>query len=137
VTADPLPQFCAGAVVHDEAGRLLLIQRGNEPARGRWSVPGGRCLPGEDTATACRREVEEETGLLVRVERLAGTVERAGVGDVVFVIDDFVATVIGGALRAGDDAMAVRWVDADEFARLPLVPELAETLAGWDLLPHG
>jgi ADP-ribose pyrophosphatase YjhB (NUDIX family) len=122
--------------VHDDDGRLLLIRRGHEPARGTWSVPGGRCRPGEDSATACRRETEEETGLLVEVGRLAGTVERAGAGDVVFVIDDYVARVVGGELRAGDDATDARWVDAEQFARLPLAPGLAEALTDWQLLPR-
>src|SRR5690349_16445083 len=58
-------QLCAGGIVHDAAGRVLLIRRGQEPSAGKWSIPGGRCLPGESAATACIREVAEETGVLV------------------------------------------------------------------------
>src|SRR2546430_16924216 len=54
---------CAGAVVKDQAGRLLLVRRGREPGRGRWSLPGGRVEPGETAAEAAVREVREETGL--------------------------------------------------------------------------
>ena len=72
----PNRQPCAGGIVCDATGRLLLIRRGKAPSAGLWSVPGGRCLPGESTADACVREVAEETGLIVEVLRLAGTVER-------------------------------------------------------------
>ena len=66
----PVP--CAGGIVHDAAGRLLVILRGHAPSAGTWSVPGGRCLPGEAAPDACVREVREETGLAVVVQRWAG-----------------------------------------------------------------
>ncbi|MFZ4497310.1 MAG: NUDIX domain-containing protein, partial [Candidatus Nanopelagicales bacterium] len=46
---------CVGAVIFDDAGRLLLIKRGQEPALGRWSVPGGRVEPGESHEVAVIR----------------------------------------------------------------------------------
>jgi ADP-ribose pyrophosphatase YjhB (NUDIX family) len=128
-------QPCAGGIVHDAAGRLLLVRRGKAPAAGSWSVPGGRCLPGESPAAACVREVAEETGLAVEVVRLAGTVERAAPEGGIFVIDDFVCRVVGGALLAGDDATDARWVTAAELRELPVVPGLIEALAEWDALP--
>ena len=54
---------CVGAVVHDAAGRLLMVRRANEPGRGQWSLPGGRVEPGESDASALARELREETGL--------------------------------------------------------------------------
>jgi 8-oxo-dGTP diphosphatase len=131
---------CAGAVVRDSLGRILLIRRGTEPGRGLWSVPGGRVEPGETTAEAAVRETHEETGLRVVVEGLAGTVERAGPNGEVFVIDDHVASVAVDAdpeaVRAGDDADEVRWVDADQLAELPCVEGLLEALTAWDVLPE-
>ena len=67
--------FCVGAIVHDRVGRLLLIQRGREPGRGLWSLPGGRVEPGESEHEAIEREMAEETGLRVRVVRLVGRVQ--------------------------------------------------------------
>jgi ADP-ribose pyrophosphatase YjhB (NUDIX family) len=132
VTHEP----CAGGIVFDEAHRLLVIRRGHPPEAGRWSVPGGRCLPGESAPDACVREVREETGLRVQVLRHAGRVERSAGPGVVYDIDDFVCTVVGGTLRADDDASEARWVDRAQFAALPLVRLLEQTLSDWNLLPH-
>lgn len=128
-------QPCAGGIVHDAVSRLLVIRRGQPPSAGSWSVPGGRCLPGESAAAACVREVAEETGLRVEVLRLAGRVERAAPAGGVYVIDDFVCRVVDGALAAGDDAADVRWVTHDELVQLDLAPGLYPTLQEWGLLP--
>ena len=122
---------CVGAVVHDAAGRLLLIRRANEPGRGQWSLPGGRVEPGESDASAVARELREETGLEVRVGSLIGSVQRGP-----FLIFDYAAEPVGGSLEAGDDAAAAAWVTRAEFDALDLVELLADTLAGWDALPR-
>jgi 8-oxo-dGTP diphosphatase len=126
---------CAGAIVFDAAGRLLVIRRGRPPWPGLWSIPGGRCRPGEAAAEACVREVAEETGLVAQVVRLAGHVDRDGPDGRVYVIDDFVCVVTGGRLLAGDDADDARWVDRAELAALPLVPGLLAALTQWQALP--
>jgi 8-oxo-dGTP diphosphatase len=127
---------CVGAVVHDAAGRLLLVRRANDPGRGQWSLPGGRVEPGESDADAVARELQEETGLEVRVGSLVGSVQRGP-----FLIFDYTAEAVGGLLQAGDDAAAAAWVDQAEFTRMAaaaeLVAQLAETLAGWQALPRG
>lgn len=134
MTDTPGRQPCAGGIVFDDRGRLLLVQRGRPPSIGSWTVPGGRCLPGEEPAAACVREVAEETGLAVRVLGFAGRVERAAPGGGVYVIDDFTCSVVGGALSAGDDATAAGWFTPDELAGLPLVPGLVAALTDWGLL---
>ena len=126
---------CAGAIVLDGAGRLLLIRRGREPGRGLWSLPGGRCEPGEDAAAAAVRETYEETGLEVSAGRLVGRVERPGPGGITYLIDDLACTVTGGTLRAGDDADDARWIGAAELAALPVTEGLLEALTGWGVLP--
>src|SRR4051812_36294610 len=125
---------CAGGIVLDADGRLLLVRRGRPPAVGAWTVPGGRCEPGEDPVEACVREVAEETGLVVRVTSWVGRVERVAPGGGTFVIDDYACALVGGVLRAGDDAADAGWFAADELATLALVPGLLEALRGWGVL---
>ena len=125
---------CVGAIITDRAGRLLLIRRGHPPARGLWSVPGGRVEPGETDERALVREIREETGLAVRVGRLVGAVRRSGPGGVVFDIRDYAATVTGGTLTPGDDADDARWAGPEELAGLPLASGLAGALTEWGVL---
>jgi 8-oxo-dGTP diphosphatase len=124
-----------GALVRDEAGRLLLVQRRNAPGAGLWSLPGGRVEVGESDASALAREVAEETGLTVEVGALVGEVVREGPDGAMFAIRDYACTVRGGRLGAADDATDARWVTAVDLDRLPLVPLLRETLGRWHRLP--
>lgn len=130
---------CVGGVVHDASGRILLIRRGQQPAAGKWSLPGGRVLPGEPVLDAVARELREETGLTVEPGSLAGIVTRGR-----YEIHDYFCGVVAGTLRAGDDAADARWVDSDEYDALDrngdLVDELTATLRSWQALPgqrHG
>jgi ADP-ribose pyrophosphatase YjhB (NUDIX family) len=129
---------CAGAVVHDARGRLLLVRRGTDPGRGLWSVPGGRVEPGETGRDAVVREVREETGLVVAPTDVAGTVERPAPDGSVYVIEDFVAVLAPdcypATARAGDDADDVGWFTSEDLETLPCVDGLVETLRDWDVL---
>ena len=60
------PIVGVGAVVVDR-NRVLLVQRGREPLKGKWSLPGGMLELGESLADGVAREVQEETGLNVEV----------------------------------------------------------------------
>jgi ADP-ribose pyrophosphatase YjhB (NUDIX family) len=121
---------CVGGLAYDDAGRLLLVRRANDPGRGRWSVPGGRVEPGEDDASALVREMAEETGLVVRPGPLVGRVRRGP-----FDILDYRCTVLGGTLRAGDDALEARWCALADLDRLLLVEGVVAALTEWRALP--
>lgn len=123
----PAVTVAVGAIVRD-GDRLLLIRRGRPPEEGRWSLPGGQVESGEPLADAVRRELAEETGLVVKPTSVVDVVERHGPTHH-FVIVDYLATVIGSnTVRAGDDAAAVEWVPPGTLASLELVDGLRDFL---------
>ncbi|GAA1770779.1 NUDIX domain-containing protein [Agromyces humatus] len=127
--------LAASAVITDPDGRLLLVKRGREPQRGRWSVPGGHVEPGEALEAAAAREALEETGLHVEVGRELWTV-RVPTGDGrEYEVHDFAATVAGGVLGHGDDADDARWVSADELHSLRLTSHLVDHLRMAGIIP--
>ena len=127
------PTLAVGAIVVRE-GRLLMVRRAQEPALGLWSVPGGKVERSEYLSDALRREVQEETGLVVDVGELAGFFEVIGDGSH-YVIMDFLATYTGAdEPRPGDDVDRVRWVPLDDIASLECTPRFVELLTAWGVL---
>ena len=132
------PLVGVGAVIVHE-GRVLLVQRGTEPARGRWSIPGGLIEVGEALSEAVVREVREETGLQVEPVELIEILDRIHRdGDRVryhYVIADYLCRAVGGTARAASDADAVRWVERPEWSShsaLVLDPITVRVIeAGW------
>lgn len=127
--------LAASAVITDQHDRLLLVLRGTDPGRGLWSVPGGKVEPGETLEQATAREVREETGLEVVVGRELWSLRIPAGPGAEFEIHDFAATVVGGQLRAGDDAADARWFTPAELTDVPLVDDLLHYLRGAGLAP--
>jgi 8-oxo-dGTP diphosphatase len=129
------PEVAVGALAVDH-GRLLCIRRGHGPGAGLWSLPGGRVEAGETLHEAVVREVMEETGLEVVVDRFVGYVERIGEG-YHFVILDFGVTLLdpGTDPIAGDDAAEAAWVPFEDVGELRLVDGLYDFLRDHDVLP--
>jgi ADP-ribose pyrophosphatase YjhB (NUDIX family) len=101
--------------------QVLLVRRAREPLRGQWSLPGGLVETGETLAAAVRREIAEETGLRVRVERIVEVLDRITRDSQKrvqfhYVLVDFLCRVQGGRLRAGSDVSEARWVRRDQLA---------------------
>jgi len=132
---EPARVDCVGGIVTGPDGRLLLIQRGKEPSRGCWSVPGGRVEWDETLIEAVAREVLEETGVSVDVGDLVGTVERDAPDGSVYVIYDFTCTPVGSLEAvAGDDADDDGWFTSEEVRALDCSPGLVEALVDWGFL---
>jgi len=136
------PLVGVGGVVI-EGGRALLVRRGTEPLRGEWSIPGGLLECGETLAAGVARELQEETGLTVRVVELIEALDRifpdlgpdsgpdaAGPGGDAgglisrpryhYVILDYLCQRISGEPRAGGDATEVAFAGEDELHRYSL-----------------
>jgi 8-oxo-dGTP diphosphatase len=133
------PIVGVGAIIRD-GPHIVLIRRNQEPAIGRWTFPGGVVELGETVHDAIRREVLEETGLEVEVADLILIVDRilhddAGRIQYHYVILDFLASPVGGALRPGDDSGDARWVSLSELDDLE-VTEQAKEIAQKLLTEH-
>jgi ADP-ribose pyrophosphatase YjhB (NUDIX family) len=112
---------------------VLLVQRGKEPGRGRWSIPGGGVRVGEALADGLIREMAEETGLDVSAGPLVEVVERIFYdesGRVIwhYVIMDYLCRIEGGTLRAGSDAMDAAFVPPEQWPDYDLAPDAVRVL---------
>ena len=125
------PRVAVGGIVLD-GDRVLLVRRNQAPSVGRWSIPGGLVDLGERLEDAVVREIEEESGLRVRVLGLCGVIDRVIRGDDAsavryhYVIIDYVSAVEGGILRPGDDAAEARWVTLDELVTYDVTDGVAD-----------
>lgn len=115
-----------------EGEKVLLVKRANEPARGTWSIPGGVVGLGEELSQALRREILEETGLLVRPLGLVDVAERIlKKGQRVqyhYIILDYVCSVEGGTLESSSDAQEARWFHLEELPGLGLHAQALEII---------
>ena len=121
----------AVAALVTRGDRILLVQRGKEPAAGKWSLPGGPLLLGEPLAGAVTRELEEETALAAtRVGDLVEVTElvrpQAGLHYLIHVFRVEVDPEAEAA--AGDDAAALRWCSAEEVGDLDTTAGLRDFL---------
>jgi 8-oxo-dGTP diphosphatase len=107
------PVLGVGALIFED-DRILLVERGREPLKGQWSLPGGAVETGERLEEALIREVREETGLEVAPAQVAVIFERIipgveGQPEYHYVLVDFLCALRGGALCAGDDSNCAAW----------------------------
>jgi len=98
-----MPTLGAFAVIFDSGANVLLCHRTD---RDMWNLPGGRVELGEAPWDAVVREVLEEVGLQVRVERLLGVYSVPQKKDLVF---SFLCVPIGGVLTSSEEADRVDW----------------------------
>jgi ADP-ribose pyrophosphatase YjhB (NUDIX family) len=119
----------SGAIFRD--GRLLLVRRARSPAKGFYSLPGGRVEFGESLHTALHREVDEETGLRIEILGLAGWREvlpgDSGGGH--FVIMSFAARWTAREPVLNDEHDDFKWIDPDALGDLKVTGGLQQVIA--------
>jgi len=117
----PRPMVTVDAVVFTFSGdeiKVLLINRKNEPFKGKWAVPGGFVDINEELEDAVARELAEETGLRgVQLEQMHtfGTVGRDPRGRQISIAFMGIATKGQDKIKAGDDAAKAQWFDIEDL----------------------
>jgi len=117
------PIAAVGVLIRDK-DKVLLIKRGTEPGEGLWSIPGGMIELGETAREAGKREVEEETGLRVKLDHIIDVFDRIfldnnGVVESHYVITDFLGHPVGGVVRPTKEAKSYKWIRIDEADSFP------------------
>ena len=111
------PNLTVDALVLDDKKRLLLVERGRDPYKGKFALPGGFVEYGETVECAVARELEEETGLKAKVLEIFGVYSdpnRDPRGHTVTIV--FLMKYQGGEPKGHDDAAAARFFPIE---RLP------------------
>jgi len=109
------PAPAAGVLIREADGGVLLVQRRFEPFKGLWVVPSGFVERGEEIRSTAVRELEEEAGLKVAIDSIHA-VESCfddPRGDTLLTV--FEGHVVGGRLRAGDDAVEAAFFALDDL----------------------
>jgi len=122
----------SSAVVVDSEGRILLQRRSDS---GNWALPGGTMDIGETFAESAIREVKEETGFDVQIDRIVGIYSDPGH---VFAYSDgevrqefnicLAATIVGGELAVSHESTDVRFVPLAEVASLTMHPSIRKRI---------
>ena len=119
----PRPALTADCIVFarkEQDFRVLLVQRANEPYKGKWAFPGGFMNMDETTEETARRELKEETGLIVDDISQIGTFDRVDRDPRGRVITVAYFVVIDGIreVKGGDDAAVARWFSIGNLPEL-------------------
>jgi len=120
------PIVGVGAVIVQD-DRLLIVRRGVEPGKGKWSIPGGAVELGETVRDATIREAKEETGLDVEifVDRPLDAFDNLDIDEkgglrYHYVLLQFLTRPKGGTLKPSSDALDARWVLLEEVEKYDL-----------------
>lgn len=126
----PVPSIGVGGILFNGRQQVLLIKRNQPPAKGLWSIPGGRLGSGESLVEACRREFYEETGLDVEVNHVVAVVERRLEGFHYVIIDFWVQLADENKCFpiAQSDVVEAKWINLDDLGLYDLVVGLAEII---------
>jgi 8-oxo-dGTP diphosphatase len=123
------PQLAVSAVIFRD-GKVLLVRRARSPAKGFYSLPGGRVEFGETLHAALHREVAEETSLRIEIAELAGwrEVVPAAEGGGHYLIMSFAARWSAGEVVLNEELDDHQWLAVDAIAEMKLTGGLMEVI---------
>jgi ADP-ribose pyrophosphatase YjhB (NUDIX family) len=110
---NPVPATCL--VVADNNDRVILVRRSVEPKKGFWCLPGGFIELGESPDHAALRELEEETGLEGKIERLLGVTHTPSEAYQTILMVGYLVRSFSGTPEAGDDASDIAFFTGDNL----------------------
>lgn len=126
----PTKHFVTVDAIISDNGKIVLVQRQNDPFKGMWALPGGFVDENETVRHACMREAKEETGLVVMPQDLIDVYsepKRDPRGYVISVL--FSCYVMKGELKAGDDAANTKWFPLKQLP--PLAFDHGQMIEDW------
>jgi 8-oxo-dGTP diphosphatase len=108
-------------------GRILLVQRGTPPSKGKWSVPGGAIELGESLQETAKRELDEECGVEIEVGDLFDVEnfiirDKDGSIRYHYIVTYLTANYIAGDIKPGSDELDVCWATREELMKLDMSP---------------
>ena len=122
-----------GVIIHER--RALIVQRGSEPRRGEWTVPGGLLELGETLRAGTEREVLEETNLIVKAGPVLDVLDSIypdaqGRTEYHYVLIDFLCELISdpAELKPASDISDARWITPAELDATPLIGFTAQVI---------
>jgi 8-oxo-dGTP diphosphatase len=123
------PQLAVSAAIFRD-GKILLVRRARSPAKGFYSLPGGRVEFGETLHAALHREVNEETALKIEIAGLAAWREvlPAAAGGGHFLIMSFAARWGAGDVALNEELDDYKWLAPDALGELKLTDGLPEVI---------
>ncbi len=120
------------AAIRDDSGRVLILKRSTSSKNngGKWDFPGGKVDAGEDFDSALSREVCEETGLLIELERVLGCAEsETGGKRIAYLIMG--AVILSGRVLLSKEHSDYAWVEPSSLAEADLCPQFRDFASGY------
>ncbi len=129
----PAPLVGVAAIIFNEHGEALLVERGRPPSQGQWSLPGGLLDLGEPLADGVQREVMEECGVTIEIGGLVDVFEPILRDDddrieYHYVVIDYWARYMAGDPCAEDDAADIGWIPLAQMVDLPMRAETRDVI---------
>ena len=130
-----------GALIQ-RGDEFVVVQRKNEPAKGLWSIPGGLLELGERVYDGVKREVKEETGLDVEIDRLLDVIDNIVYDDdgkicYHYVLIDYLCSSRHGNLKAATDVKEAQWIKLKDLNHLPTTKTLKRLLVKANITEEG